>query len=394
MRIATEDHVMFKECISAFRGKGYQYDDLNENVNNLKGYLLLDFELKERWEFDFFAIEPTQRVFFQGSYQAFIAPVIMFNSEGYYNAHSFTIALSAIFSFITGRTIKAPRDSEYLRYSELGRELDSGMIARLGLGFPVQTAGVGSCNPQLSSKIIDEYYVDLKEIINILLELPDKTYRQVMQAIRLIQLSYMTKRDDFGLAYYLLISAIESVAQKAITKKSMKEKDPLEEEWAQLTKKNPQIEELLQAYKKEKNKNNYLKQRFVKFIYTYCPPEHWENMKHQYEDVASYISELRGDNDYDIPKKLWSEKYPSDLNTEQIDKILADLYKHRSKYTHEGMDPPHRLPNSNNKFFDELLFENTNDMDGIPSKLVVPSYRLIGFIAKNSILNYVREKCC
>ena len=85
-----------------------------------------------------------------------------------------------------------------------------------------------------------------------------KTYVILMQAIRLVHLSLLNKRDDFGLAYLLLVSAIESVAQQAVKRDSVRKTHPSEEVWKLKAREDPVFDELLGAYRELRGQNQYL----------------------------------------------------------------------------------------------------------------------------------------
>ncbi|KUO71006.1 MAG: hypothetical protein APF77_15005 [Clostridia bacterium BRH_c25] len=136
-RAVTADHVMFNECIPVFRSEKME---VKTESNDRYGYLLLDFSLEQSIDFSHFSIKPTIEVTLPGAYSAFIAQVVLPNwfEEFDSNTHLFTIALSAIISFVSGRPIKAPRDG-YMRW----RQLDNCALNTLAIQHPVLTAGPG-----------------------------------------------------------------------------------------------------------------------------------------------------------------------------------------------------------------------------------------------------------
>jgi hypothetical protein len=359
--------------------------------NELRGYILLDFELEKMFDFKDFKILPTVRVSFSSPYSAFIAPVILPRwLKERHNAHLFCIALSAIISFVTSHPVKALRD-DYL----MGRELDEHTIEMLAIQFPVLTAGPGCHNYRLSKERIESYYLELKETIEVLYSVPYNLYVRLMRAIRLAHLAHNNKREDFSLAYYLLVSSIEAITQKAIKLKKVKPK--FEKQWEEMAKSEETIRELLTEYKKLRNNDNKLRERFVEFIFKYCPPKEWEKLKHPYEYNLSWHPPEERKNWQWLTQKRWDELYPDDLQNEELkDTLLRDIisnsYKYRSKFTHEGIAPPHKQPDSYNRFFDvEHEFKEVNGKYE-HKQIIFANFSLIAFIAKNSIISYAKSK--
>ncbi len=385
-RAVTADHVLFNECIHKFRPEEIiMYDD----EKSFTGYLLLDFNLTEIMEFENFQIEPTFEVILPGAYKGFIAPVrIPRWFERNHNAHLFTIGLAAVFSFVTRRPVKAPRDGYMTRREEINEHL----LGELAVQFPVLTAGPGAHDTLISSEIIKKYYENLQETIKILFKIPYDQYERVMKSIRLTHLSHLNKRDDFGLAYYLLVSSMEPIATKAIKKNSVVFKHPKEDEWKEAAKTNKNFKELLQLYNQERGKSQYISKRFVEFIMKYCPPVEWVDLEHPKENLASYLGEVTGRKDDWFLKKQWDEKYPEDFSEDEIRKLLKDLYDHRSKFTHEGKSPPHQSPESHYRFFDRQTIVTEKNDDFFIDEIILPNFQLVSFIANRSIRNYLQEK--
>ncbi len=385
-RAVTEDHVLFNECIPIFRPEEIK---VNEDGKAIIGYLLLDFRLTEELEFDYFKIEPTFEVRLPGAYASFIAPVQLPKwFEWEHNAHLFTIALASVFSFATRRPVKAPRDG----YITRRENLDQNSLEELAIQFPVLTAGPGAHDTSISKETLNRIYENLQETFKMVYGIPYELYENTMQSIRLVHLSHLNKRDDFGLAYYLLVSSMETMAKKAVKRKKFVIKHPKEDKWKQLAKTNNDINELLSLYKDERGKSQFLGKRVIEFIMEYCPPEQWLDLKHPRANMVSYIEELTGRKDDWYLQKQWYEKYPEDFTEDEIRKILNDLYVHRSKFTHEGKNPPHQNPDSNNRFFDTQTVVIEKNDEYIIEDITLPNFQLVSFIANRAIQNYLQDK--
>ena len=383
-RAVTADHVLFDECIDAFRphevgqapfidGKSYSY-------------LLTSFELPEPWQLPHCTMHPSVRVQLPGAFSAFICRIDNPDWVGGHNSHLYGIALASIFSFATARLCKSTRDDYLCKHQEL-TERD---LLELALLHPVLVAGPGSVHFSLSRAKRDECKEAICSLIARLHSVPYKTYVVLMQAIRLVRLSLLNKRDDFGLAYLLIVSAIESVAQQAVKRDYVRKTHPSEEAWGTKASQDPGFAELLAAYRQIRGQNQYLQERYIEFIRTFAPVETWEEIvSHPLQDLADYVKELSPSHDMEhVVRKHWFEKYPADLSAEEIQEILADSYTHRSCFIHRGEQPPHREPTSFNRFFQEF-----REYDGV--KLIerlLPNYDLLVGIAQRSIRRWAESK--
>lgn len=224
-RAVTADHVLSDECIDAFRRErdGYRPYDKRESYS----FLLTPFKIDEAWDLGKCQVSPSVEVTLPGAYSAFISKVKNPEWVDTHNSHLFGIALSTIISAVTLKPCKSTRDDYLCRLSELS-EYD---MHQLAIIHPVLVAGPGANYSRLSKSKQDQMRDEISNFIDILFSLDYKIYRIVMQSLRLIHLSLVTKRDDFGLAYFLVISAMESVAQNAIKRDKVKRKDADEAAW-------------------------------------------------------------------------------------------------------------------------------------------------------------------
>ncbi|EMA7400539.1 hypothetical protein [Bacillus thuringiensis] len=384
MRAVTGDHIIFKECIEAFRPENPL---INIEEKQLMGYLLLDFRLNQELDFEHFTIKPSIEVYHKGAYSSFVAPIVLKRTHEFYSPHLFINALSAIISFVFGRPVKAPRDGYLVRE----KELDENLLYELAIQHPILTAGPGAHSTRIHKNELNELYNELKKVITFLYDIPFKKYTEFMQSIRLVHLAFLNQREDFALGYYLLVSAIEPFLQKAVKDREVIVKHPLFEEWKSIAKDNESINELFNDYKRISSMNKYIGKRFVEFIMKYCPPSQWDKLKHPNEESALHIAELTGEKGDWITQKKWYEVYPEDLTEEEIRSILSDAYKHRSQFTHQGKNPPHKDPNSSNRYFEkEEIIKQDIPFDRY--EVILPNFRLMSFIVKNSILNYLYKQ--
>lgn len=384
-RAVTCDHVLFDECIDAFRRESV--NSFSFDTEQSYSYLLTSFKLTDEWDLGICSVSPSIQVMLPGAYSAFISKVKNPDWVGNHNLHLFGIALSTIVSSVSLKDCKSTRDDYLCRQTELSED----DLLQLAILHPILTAGPGNMHPSISQSKQSRMQVEISSIINKLMSVEYNKYRLVMQSLRLIHLSISTKRDDFGLAYLLAVSAIESVAQKAISRNKVKKKHPNEKLWKERANVDPCFKEVLEAYLESRGKNGYLKERFVRFLLKYTPVDKWlDYIEHPKQDLADYIQEISPSHDMEhLTGKHWSEKYPQDLTKLEIERILSDAYVHRSCFVHRGEQPPHTEPSSTLYRF----FQKVTEYDGHSEKeSILPNYELLIGLAKGSILNWVGDK--
>lgn len=384
-RAVTADHILFDECIDAFRSENNNFHPIFSGDSC--SFLLTSFELNDEWDLGICKVSPSIRVVLPGAYSAFISRVENPNWVGTHNSHLFGIALASVVSFATLKSCKSTRDDYLCHHSELS-EHD---IQTLAIQHPILTAGPGATHSSISKNKQSKLCGEIHGIINKLMSVDYKTYRVLMQSIRLLQLSILSKRDDFGLAYLLAVSSIESIAQKAIKRDKVRKTHPGEKVWQEKAKEDTEFKNLLDEYKASRGKNEYLRERFVLFLNQFAPVEKWlDYVEHPMQDMAEYIKEVSPTRKVDhLVRKHWYEKYPEDLQTKEIESILSDAYVHRSCFVHRGEQPPHTDPSpSMNRFFQEY-----REYDGhIIKETILPNYDLLLGLAKNSLINWLNDK--
>jgi hypothetical protein len=386
-RAVTGDHTLFDECITTFR----RPDDYIRNDGGLfekkpsKSVLLLPFELTRRWNLGVCIVHPSRKKILPGSYTTFISEVDNPDWVAVYeNPQLFGIALSSIISFVTQRVFKSSRDdlNFYFDVSE-----DFGLDV-LSLLHPVLTAGSGGTNSRLSAEKQGLMEEEIRTTIELLNKVNYKTYREIMQSMRLVHLSLVNKREDFGLAYLLVVSAIESIAQKAVSRDEVKEQEVNELLWKNKSKEDPVFSELYASFKKARGGNAYLKERYIKFILDYAPVKDWEKyVPHPNEGLIDTI--LESNPTYDIQHLLDSgDERVYEQGDIDIRKLLSDSYKYRSSFVHNGQQPPHREPNPQTRFFQRYYQFSEDDFKII----LLPNYQLLLGIARNSILSWLKKQ--
>lgn len=380
MRAVIGDHILFDECIDNFRKNNNEYVINSYSDKEKISYIMTDFVIEEDIEICDIYIYKSIEVRLPNAYSGFISKVklpkwVVYNSES-----SFTTALSSVMSFYTGRVVKSPRDNYFHN-----KEITNDELISLSIQNPILVAGPGAVNSYIPKAELDIMMKELNEIINLLWKIPIKKYREFMYAIRLSALSIYNLRTDFALGYYLMASSVESIAQIAIKRKSIKH--PYESEWNKKSKIDSEFNKVFQAYKSERGNNKYLSERFIEFILKYCAIEEWAELKHPMEELLKTSYENSHDYNW-ITKKRWDEVYPEDLTEEEVRNLLKETYNYRSRFTHQGKNPPHKAPNDTTNRFFEVIHEYKNNTY---RDIILINYRLLSFINKKTMKRYLEE---
>ena len=91
----TGDHVLFDECIDAFRREREDFQPFDSGGSY--SFLLTPFELDNEWDLGVCKVSSTVRVILPGAYSAFISKVKNPSWVGTHNSHLFGIALATLF---------------------------------------------------------------------------------------------------------------------------------------------------------------------------------------------------------------------------------------------------------------------------------------------------------
>ncbi|WP_225775924.1 hypothetical protein [Pseudomonas sp. Marseille-Q5115] len=254
-------------------------------------------------------------------------------------------------------------------------QLSESHISEVGLLLPVLTAGPGSSSRRLEDHQLEHIEKSINHIIGLLGAVSDKIYESLIQSIRLVHLSILNKQEDFGLAYLLIVSSIEAIAQLAIPRKKVSETHPKESEWKKKARTDPEWRELFIEYKNARGNNGYLGKRYLRFIEQFCPLSLWESLVPP------------SDFDRSLPSIFYRYKVPSDLSPEMAKNLINTSYKHRSSFVHVGAQPPHTEPIGYNRFFQVV----SEFADGNFTQQLLPNYELMLGIARASITAWAEQ---
>lgn len=400
-RAVTADHILFNECISAFRPNGHVIKTSDRPSHS---YLLTSFRITAPWQLPNCVVHASEQVNLPGMKTAFISKVENPEWCDTFNSHLFGIALSAIVTLITGHVCKSTRDDRLCNFETLEKH----QLLELAALHPIRTAGPGATKSFPSTKTLDQYQNETSKLITQLNRVPYLTYISTMQAIRLAHLSQLNKREDFGLGYLLIVSAIEAIAQFAYEDDKQARRDPREEEWSNQARasQDQNFKDLLAAFKVARGRN--ITQLYIKFIEAFAPSSDWERITpHPHQDLIDLAATDAAYSGFsNLNDRRGSDIYPSDLNNEDIIKIIKDSYTHRSCFVHRGEQPPHCDPSSSNRFFQisrtykqiELTAKQIEELGPFypfghtTTKVtteLLPNYELMISIAKHSIYTWI-----
>jgi hypothetical protein len=376
------DHIIFEECIASMFNYLSGTSRCGPDAKIRRGCVLLDFRLKTTLVFCDIRVLPSVEIQLKGPYRAFVSPIEFGRLDPFFDGVRESIAVSTVLAFATQHVVRAPRGFLFTS-RERASQLDE-----IAIHFPVLTAGPGCNVYELEESREGKFSQDFEKTFGALQQASSSDFAFILRVLRLLQLANENLRSDFSLAYALLVASIESVAQKAVSRKHLRETHPSEEKWQERSRSDPEFSELYRAYKEQRGRNQYLKARFVEFVMEYCPIGKWSDLEHPASELAEYLESVTGrQQDNWIMDTPWYEARPEGLTDEQARAILAEVYGYRSMFIHQGAPPPNRDPASSNHFF-ELIHEVAPNGTDIRS-VVVPSFRLLQFIGRRAIGEYL-----
>lgn len=378
-RVPFSDHILFDECIDVFRPVERSTDLMKDGPGF--SYIVTSFEIHKEWKLPNCTIHPSECYLISDENVAFICKVDNPVECDAHNAHLFGNALASIMTFATGRLCKSTRND----YSLAGIDPPEQVIMDISLANPTSTT---NCSYALSDATLQKHHDDVAHIIKKLNEIHHSDYVILMQAIRLVHLSISYKKEDFGLAYLLAISAIESVAQHAIELGKERRRNPKEKLWKKLVAGNDDLIELLNSYTDARSQNKFIKERYIEFINAFAPSQEWGRItRHHMQDSDDYILEQTGRPPITSRRRIPLEVYPEDLTAEQVERILSQSYAHRSSFIHRGKQPPHKHPNPYTRYFQTFI----SYKNGTYNSELIPNHELIIGIALCSMRGWMNS---
>lgn len=382
-RAVLADHVLFNECIHYLREDLYRENKRSEFDRGGQTFSCISttFNITKPWIFEKFTIYPSREIILPAGYKSllnFVENPSWVKDSAFVHPHLFGEVLGALISFVTLRSVKSPRNGHCLMVESM-EKIQSRHLEEMALTLPFLSTGPGAHDSILEEVTEDKFIKEAQELINSLEKFDEVLYGFTLEVIRLVQLSLLVKRDDFGLAYLLLVSAIEAIAQD-VFEKDKSQKHDKEIVWKERAKTDQEFNELLSEYQKLRGKPT-LTSKFIRLIFKYSPPEEWENLVKSRDRFM----------DQEWSNFRCGSKHPSKMQKEEIEQVLKNAYNYRSRFVHQGKQPPHQRPEAYlNKFFEVIGQFEINSDD--PKYELSPSYELMLAIAKTSISKWIESK--
>lgn len=382
----NEGHILFDECILAFRpdGAGDEY----KRSKPYHSYILTDFIISSEWVIAGFKVLPSLRIELPNGAIAFISKVENPESWNGDSSHLFGEALSTVVTFVTGRLCRSPRSGIAFYRDQLSNELiEMGMLHPLTLGQKTIAEDEECTELQLY------YFEDVCNFVEVLYSIDLGNYEIIMQAMRLIHLSLMTKKLDFGLAYSLVVAAIEAIAQHAVTQAEVEITYDEESEWAARSRNEPDFKMLFNAFKSARHGNRGLSKRYIRFILNHAPIEKWEAIvpiTSGQKGIMEFWTENHLKRNLPVSGEIrfGNEIYPGDVSDDDVQNALKKSYSYRSDFVHQGKQPPNAKAVAYERFFETRYDARDPKRNGE----LLPTYDFLLTIARFSMTSWLKTQ--
>jgi hypothetical protein len=309
----------------------------------------------------------------------------------YLTAPLFGEAIAPILSFSLRRRIKAHRHA--YKMDNAPKEMPEDVSTRL---CSISVGPEGSLQQPLTKKEQTRRLGNFGKIFQTLMGMSEKDYLATVRAFRLYQLSLLNYREDIGLAYTLLVAAIETVAECFVKIKPRFEELPEAAEWKEIfaefglrKKQVNKIENLLLKGKQ------FLGLKFREFVLNYLPDSFWTTADSKAIELDAYIDEITKEHFGTEPKEeenhfkryWWLYTPEQKVTKSELAEVLKNIYNLRSRFAHVGESPPIEVAE---------LYETAELKVEIDSKnrvryrRAIPSYFWFERVVHDSIANMLK----
>ncbi len=352
------NYINFKSCIENFRKNDQKLNsEISKISTNESIYILPDFEIREEIKIDEFIVYPTERVSISGVASAAYVSRIKFpewtqyHSNPEYSRACFSSVLSTLLALASEGHVKSFWDRCNL----------SSSAQTVAIHHPLQIAGPGAIGPPQGSK--EEIVERFKGLYNISIQLNSENYLDFMRFCRLYQLAMSNKYVDHHLSLSLMVSAIESVATKAVKVEDVvSDWKDVKEKCIDAAKKSDLDGEFIYLLP-TKLEQHYSTKRFVKFMLDNAP---LKSLNIESQSPCDYLKRIGlTEKEIEIEEELervsdplnyYIHKNRDDPTFQKLgfEKLLKYTYTYRSKFYHEGMSGPNNSIMSSERYLKEI----------------------------------------
>ncbi|MFD0964353.1 hypothetical protein [Pseudofulvibacter geojedonensis] len=383
------NYIEFENAIRFFRKKDQvlNKDNSPKSIGS-KFYLLTDFKIFREYNVGECIITRSEQIFIDNNTYTNVSeikiPEWVYRSKNVeLTSESFSLVLSALISFGSERDVRL-----YRNYYNINS------IERISAELPLQHSGPGAIH-KLNEKSVESILQNVSQLFDIIDKLDYADYETVIRSSRLFQLAQNTKRLDHNLSYSLIVSSIETNADKAIRVKDVKKG------WSEIKKRIKQVAddaELEQEFRDvlfDKLNHHYSGIRFRKFIKENAlfnsikldnryhrmgllqeEKEAFEPIDKRLDPLNYFIHENRSKPDF----LLHLEEHTG-IN---YDNLLKDSYSYRSKFYHAGEAMKHNTPNNFDRYIKMVYTEQG------PIKIL--SINFLASLARITATTYYHKK--
>jgi len=308
-------------------------------------------------------------------------------------------AVAAILSFSLRRRIKAYRRSITPSEVEQGRLPEEIFIYLSSISVGPER----SLQQPLTLEEQKKRFSTLKFIYDKLMRMKKDDYLATIRGLHLYQLALLTYREDVGLAYTLLVAAIETMAQQFIKKSNLDISfDDLSDAkgWLKFFDEEHLSDELREKIKKKLiKKEGFLSLIFRQFIIDNLPESFWTAPDSRAREFDEYINDLRSryfseehlkENLDHFERYWWLYDPRRRITKEELEEVLKNIYKLRSKFAHLGESPPVEVTDLYETA--ELKLKISGEKTRVEFVKALPPFFWFERVVHESIMNFLQNE--
>lgn len=310
------------------------------------------------------------------------------NGFDFLTAPLFGEALAPILSFSLRRRVKTHRRAYQI--DNVPKEIPEDAWTKLS---SISVGPEMSLQQPLTKKEQIRRLENFGKIFDTLMGMSEKDYLATVRAFRLYQLSLLNYREDIGLAYTLLVAAIETVAECFVKIKVRFEELPEATEWEEIfAELGLPKEHIVKIEKLLLKGKQFLGLKFREFVVNYLPDSFWTTADSKAIELDAYIDEIRKahlgtelkEEKNHFERYWWLYAPEKKVTKSELEEVLKNIYNLRSKFAHVGESPPFEVADMFETAELKLEIDNKNR---VRYRRAIPSYFWFERVVHDSILN-------